>query len=434
MSGTEIMIAVRILKLIIDKAIEIKKENDEIKKILEALKRDLFVVELVCDEIEKSKVVVNPDLQKALTILFERVNEVKDAVETVTGQHEKWVHKIFGSKQMLKQTRDASTKLSDQIEVLPAAFEAQRFAQDRAIKDASSDLQIAIDFFVREEKSRSMWKDLRTLDPEFRNLYEKLAAAAPEYLEAKFDETGSSKSDCTLIAEALGVENGVTGKASLVKFAKWLEGKPNLNAAISATILKSMQAEFHRRRKRLLCPDLELLWIGPHLAELETRATIRQCFQEAPGQGLTFNITHAATVKDAEELLKVNTRLIGQIVSGRVIVITTSGMDGRLKKMLAKSRLNDAKAVQEPQPSQPVDAESKAPEADQQQKLKIVVYHNNFKSFSDHYIDSQFDYVLLGSTELKNMILNKGEKLVPTTQESRDKLIEDLEALADQTA
>eukprot|EP00475_Leptophrys_vorax_P032785 TRINITY_DN5102_c1_g1_i1.p1 TRINITY_DN5102_c1_g1~~TRINITY_DN5102_c1_g1_i1.p1 ORF type:complete len:595 (+),score=180.37 TRINITY_DN5102_c1_g1_i1:37-1821(+) len=360
MSGTEILLVVRVIKMLIDKGMEIKKENEETKKLIDTLSRDLFVVVLVCEEIDRSKVVVNPDLQTAMKILKERLDEVRDSLEAIAEQHSKKKYRIFFSKQMLKQAKDATVKLSDQIEVLPAAFEAQRYAQDRAIKDASSDFHSAVDFFVNEKNSNTMWKDLRTLDPEFRYLYEKLAEAAPDLLEGKFDDKGSSKSDSTVIAEALGIENGVNGKASLVKFSKWVEGK-SLYDAVSGALLKSMQAEFHRRRKKLLCPDLEIFWIGPHLAELDTRETIRQCFQEAAGKRFTFNITHAGTVGDAEKLLSIgSSRLIGQIVSGRVIVITTVGMEKRVREMLNRSRIKDAKAIKEPSTGSTISREPSA--------------------------------------------------------------------------
>jgi len=205
-----------------------------------------------------------------------------------------------------------------------------------------------------------------------------------------------------------------------------------LTDAVSAALLKSMHAEFHRRRKKLLCPDLEVFWIGPHLAELETRETIRQCFQEAVGKRFTFNITHAATVVEAEKLVAVGSRLIGQIVSGRVLVITTVGMERRVREMLNKSRVKDAKAIKEPSTDATTitHADTKAPE-EEQNKLKIIVYHNNYRSYQKHLtmLMYQPEFIAVGSPALKDIIMTSGANLTSVTEADLTRIETELENL-----
>ena len=114
----------------------------------------------------------------------------------------------------------------------------------------------------------------------------------------------------------------------------------------------------------MLYPDLEILWVGEHLAEKETRQILAECFKQVTMSGKSFNVTFCYSATELQEKLKKTPRIVGQILSNRVIAVTSEdkwkGVHKMINECLSHAKLIDAKSVK-PAPALAGEKETKSP-------------------------------------------------------------------------
>jgi hypothetical protein len=157
----EFMVCVKLVKLVMDEVKQIVKNNIELGKKAKSLQRDMLLIDLVVNEVESSGVVFSPQLQLAMGNLCDKMNEVKEAMLAIESKN-KWYHKVFKHKSRLESVVEAGTKISDQINMLPAAFE---FTQMSDMLAGSTSLSEAIQHFLKDPSVRSYWSELNVCFP-----------------------------------------------------------------------------------------------------------------------------------------------------------------------------------------------------------------------------------------------------------------------------